>query len=85
MKGCLRFFIFIFWVLPNLVKYTYGWSPLKQHHKIEKHWELYINCEFFLNVDIFQHPLSIVHASCYWSTKWTITRLVPTSSDHYGS
>jgi hypothetical protein len=23
MKGCLRFFTFIFWILPNLAKYTY--------------------------------------------------------------
>jgi hypothetical protein len=27
---------FIFWILPNLVKYTYGWLPIEQHHKIEK-------------------------------------------------
>jgi hypothetical protein len=35
MKGCLRFSIFIFWILPNLSKYTYGWSSLDEHHKIE--------------------------------------------------
>jgi hypothetical protein len=23
-------------LLPNLVKFSYGWSPLEQHHKIEK-------------------------------------------------
>jgi hypothetical protein len=24
------------WILPNLAKYNYGWSPIEQHHKIEK-------------------------------------------------
>jgi hypothetical protein len=36
IKGCLRFSNFIFWTLSNLAKYTYGWSPIEQHHKIEK-------------------------------------------------
>jgi hypothetical protein len=36
MIGCLRFSAFVFWILPNLAKYTYGWSPLEQHHKILK-------------------------------------------------
>ncbi len=36
MKGCLRLSTFISWKSPNLVKYTYGWSPLEQHHKIKK-------------------------------------------------
>jgi len=35
-KGCLRFFSFIFWISPNLAKYTYGWLSLEQHHKIGK-------------------------------------------------
>ncbi len=35
VKGCLRFSTFIFWILPNLITYTYGWLPLEQHHKIE--------------------------------------------------
>jgi hypothetical protein len=35
-KGCSRFSTFIFMILPNLAKYTYGWSPVGQHHKIEK-------------------------------------------------
>jgi hypothetical protein len=30
-----RFSNFIFWISPNLVKYSYGWSPLEQHHKIQ--------------------------------------------------
>jgi hypothetical protein len=29
-KGCWRFFYFHIWMLPNLPKYSYGWSPLKQ-------------------------------------------------------
>ncbi len=32
-KGCLSFSTFIFL---NLLKYTYGWLPLEQYHKIEK-------------------------------------------------
>jgi len=28
--------IFISSLLPNLAKLTYGWSPLKLHHKIHK-------------------------------------------------
>jgi hypothetical protein len=36
MKGYLRFSIFIFWVSTNLAKYTYEWSALEQHYKIEK-------------------------------------------------
>jgi len=36
MKGCLRFYTFMFWILPNLAKYIHGLSPLEQHHKIEK-------------------------------------------------
>ncbi len=35
MKVHLRFYTFIFWISPNLAKYTYGLSPLEQHHKIE--------------------------------------------------
>jgi hypothetical protein len=31
MKGC-----FIFWICPNLVKYTYRVWSLEQHHKIER-------------------------------------------------
>ncbi len=36
MKGCLTFSTFIFWISSKLVKYTYGWLQLKQHHKTEK-------------------------------------------------
>ncbi len=36
MKGCLRFCNFILWTVPNLVKYTYGWSSLEQYGKIGK-------------------------------------------------
>jgi hypothetical protein len=34
MKVHLIFYIFIFWISPNFAKYTYGLSPLEQHHKI---------------------------------------------------
>jgi hypothetical protein len=30
MKGYLRLYTFIFWILPNLAKYSHGLSPLKQ-------------------------------------------------------
>jgi hypothetical protein len=30
------FYFRIFYILPNLAKYTSGPSPLEQHHKIEK-------------------------------------------------
>jgi hypothetical protein len=36
MKGCLRFFAYIFWILPNLAKYNYGWSSVEQYHKFVK-------------------------------------------------
>jgi hypothetical protein len=36
MKGYLRFSIFIFSVLPNLAKYSFEWSALEQHYKIEE-------------------------------------------------
>jgi hypothetical protein len=32
MKGCLRFYTFIFGTLPNLENNTCGLSPLEQHH-----------------------------------------------------
>ncbi len=36
LKGCLRFLYFnLFWMSQNLAKYSYGWLPLEQHHKIE--------------------------------------------------
>jgi hypothetical protein len=25
--------MYIFWILPNLAKYNYGWSSLEQYHK----------------------------------------------------
>jgi hypothetical protein len=36
MKGCLRFYKFMFLILPNLIKYTSGLLPLEQHDQIEK-------------------------------------------------
>ncbi len=36
LKGCLRFHTIIFWISPNLAKYTYALLPLEQHHKIER-------------------------------------------------
>jgi hypothetical protein len=36
MKGCLRFYTFIFLILLNLAKLTYGLSLIEQHHKVEK-------------------------------------------------
>jgi len=36
MKGCFKFYTFIFWISPNLVKYTYRLLSLEQHHKIER-------------------------------------------------
>ncbi len=34
-RGAWDFSTFIFWISPNLAKYSYGWSPLEQHHKID--------------------------------------------------
>jgi hypothetical protein len=34
-KGVAVFYTFIFWISPNLAKYTCGLSPLEQHHKID--------------------------------------------------
>jgi hypothetical protein len=36
MKCCLKFYIFIFWISPNLAKYTFGILTFEQHCKIEK-------------------------------------------------
>jgi hypothetical protein len=36
MKGCLIFFTYIFWILPKLAKYNYGWSSLEQYHNLKK-------------------------------------------------
>ncbi len=36
MKGCSRFSTFTFVISPNLAKYSYAWSPIEQHYKIEK-------------------------------------------------
>jgi hypothetical protein len=33
---CFKFFIFMFWIVPNLAKHNYGLWPLEHHHKIEK-------------------------------------------------
>jgi hypothetical protein len=35
MKGCLRSSTFIFWISPNIAKYTYGQLPFEQHHRIK--------------------------------------------------
>ncbi len=35
MKGCLRYSIFIFWISPNIPKYTYGQLPFEQHYRIK--------------------------------------------------
>jgi hypothetical protein len=48
MNMCLRFFTFTFLILPNLAKYMYRWSPLEQHHKIEKR-----KIRFFKPLNIF--------------------------------
>jgi hypothetical protein len=29
LKGCLRLSTFIFWILPNLAKFTYGSTPIE--------------------------------------------------------
>ncbi len=42
-KGAWDFLLSYFWIPINLAKYTYGWSPLEQHHKIENQntgWDL---------------------------------------------
>jgi len=36
MRRCLEFYIFMFWISPNLAKCTYELSPFEQHHKIAK-------------------------------------------------
>jgi hypothetical protein len=36
MKGCLRFYTFIFLILLNLAKFMYGLSLIEQHHEVEK-------------------------------------------------
>ncbi len=36
MKGCLRFYTFIFLILLNLAKFPYGLSLIEQHHEVEK-------------------------------------------------
>ncbi len=36
LKMCLKCFIFIFWILPNLAKHNYGLWPFEHHHKIGK-------------------------------------------------
>jgi hypothetical protein len=36
MKRYLRFFYFHILNVENLTKYTYGWSLLEEHHKIDK-------------------------------------------------
>jgi hypothetical protein len=41
MKRRLRFCTFKIWILPNLVKYSYKWLPLEQHHKIKKEKTLF--------------------------------------------
>jgi hypothetical protein len=35
-EGVLMISTFIFQISPNFIKYTYGWLPLEQHHKIEE-------------------------------------------------
>jgi hypothetical protein len=66
IKGCLRFYTFIFWISPNLAKYTYGWLSLEQQHKIggkkkktkPNHWELKDKKSQLK----YQNPLSKRHA-----------------------
>ncbi len=45
----LKFSTFIFLILSNLAKYTYGLSSLEHHHKIEKKTYVYmcVNCGIF--------------------------------------
>jgi len=50
MKGCLRFYTFIFLILLNLAKFTYGLSPIEQHHEVgkKKHYLIYSNNGIFV-------------------------------------
>ncbi len=43
------FLKFIVWILPNLAKYSYGWSALEQHHKIG-----ILSCTSVVWVSIYQ-------------------------------
>jgi hypothetical protein len=36
LKGCLRLSTFIFRILSNLAKFTYGSTPIEQHHILKK-------------------------------------------------
>ncbi len=56
MKGCLRFYSFIFWISSNSAKYTYGLSPLEQQRKIEKN-----------NIDAHAHTHTHTHI---WRERW---------------
>jgi hypothetical protein len=71
MKGCLRFYSFIFWISSNSAKYTYGLSPLEQQRKIEKN-----------NIDAHAHTHSHTHMKRemvgsrkeIWQMGWWCTR-----------
>lgn len=74
MKGCLRFFILIFWTLQNLARYVYWWLSLKHCHKFVKvkHWwhdGFYIGFSldifrFKLLFHLMQFPMEIKSTFC---------------------
>jgi hypothetical protein len=49
MKGCLRFYIFIFLILLNLAKFMYGLSLIEQHHEVEKKNTSWFSLRIFKN------------------------------------
>jgi len=70
MKGCLRFSTFMFWIVPDLVKYTYGWSSLEQYLKIGKK-EIWCY-SFNLSTSTKRRRLQYI----YFGTVQTFTKLI---------
>lgn len=69
--NCLQYKIFstcIFWILPYLAKYNYGWLSLEQHHKIE--WK--IKNKIKIPALLFLFGVKFPVLSGYLNFQWTV-------------
>ncbi len=60
------FSTFIFWMLANLPKYSYGWSPLEQHHKTEGKTTILAACFLFGIPHCFKILSSVAISMISW-------------------
>jgi hypothetical protein len=55
IKGCLRFYTFIYKKSPNLAKHMYVLSPPEQYHKIQKKTHTHTHTQFSVTRILYFH------------------------------